>query len=97
GAAARLVSYIRADESPHVGYLRTVLSEMRDRTWIGSQGRRHAGAEIIGGIWEPLLAHSLGPGREVGRQATLGEVEYWCGQHAGGADILAEFHSVGDG
>jgi hypothetical protein len=97
GAAARLVSYIRADESPHVGYLRTVLSEMRDRTWVGSQGRRHAGAEIIGRIWEPLLAQSLGSGREEGRKATLGEVEYWCVQHAGGADILAEFHSVGDG
>jgi hypothetical protein len=97
GAAARLVSHIRADESPHVGYLRTVLSEMRDRTWIGSQGRRHAGDQIIGRIWEPLLAQSLGPGREEGRQATLGEVEYWCGQQAGGTDILAEFHSVGDG
>ena len=35
GEAARLVSYIRADETPHVGYLRTALSEMRDRTWVG--------------------------------------------------------------
>src|SRR5581483_11267213 len=33
GEAARLVSYIRADETPHVGYLRVALSEMRDRTW----------------------------------------------------------------
>ncbi len=44
GEAARLVSYIRADESPHVGYLRTALSEMRDRTWVGEGGqpaRRH--------------------------------------------------------
>ena len=69
GEAARLVSYIRADETPHVGYLRTALSEMRDRTWIGEGGRRHAGSDMIGRIWEPLLAHSLGPGRDEGRRA----------------------------
>ena len=62
GQAARLVSYIRADETPHVEYLRTALSEMRDRTWIGEGGRRHDGAQMIARIWEPLLAHSLGAG-----------------------------------
>ncbi len=40
GEAATLVSYIRADETPHVAWLRTALSEMRDRTWVGSDGRR---------------------------------------------------------
>ena len=95
GEAARLVSYIRADETPHVGYLRTALSEMRDRTWIGDGGRRHAGCDMIGRIWEPLLAHSLGPGRDEGRRAALSEVEFWCARHVDGADILAEFHSLG--
>ncbi len=38
GEAARLVSFIRADETPHVGYLRTALTEMRDRTWRGDGG-----------------------------------------------------------
>ena len=95
GEAARLVSYIRADETPHVGYLRTALSEMRDRTWVGEGGRRHAGADMIGRIWEPLLAHSLGPGRDEGRRAALGEVEFWCARRRDGADILAEFHSLG--
>jgi hypothetical protein len=95
GAAARLVSHIRADETPHVGYLRTALSEMRDRTWIGTSGRRHAGTEMIERIWDPLLAHSLGAGREEGRRATLGEVEYWCRQRTNGSDILAEFWAAG--
>ena len=35
----RLVSYVRADETPHVEYLKTVLSEMRDRTIVGDAGR----------------------------------------------------------
>jgi hypothetical protein len=95
GEAAQLVSYIRADESPHVGYLRTALSEMRDRTWVGDGGTNHAGADMIKRVWEPLLAQSLGPTREEGRRAALNEVEYWCNQRAGGADILAEFRSLG--
>jgi hypothetical protein len=95
GEAARLVSFIRADESPHVGYLRTALSEMRDRTWRGDDGLDYAGTEMIGRIWDPLLAHSLGPVREEGRRGALAEVEFWCAQHKNGEDILAEFHSLG--
>jgi hypothetical protein len=96
GEAARLVSHIRADETPHVGYLRAALSEMRDRTWMGEGGKHHKGDDMIGRLWEPLLAQSLGPGREEGRRAALGEVEYWCAKHPGGSDILAEFLSLGD-
>ena len=95
GEAARLVSYIRADETPHVGYLRTALSEMRDRTWIGEDGSRHAGADMIQRIWEPLLAQSLGPVAEGSRRATLNEIEHWCGKHKNGAEILADYHSLG--
>ena len=41
GEAAELVRYIRADETPHVEYLRTALTEMRDRTFVGESGRQH--------------------------------------------------------
>lgn len=96
GEAARLVSYIRADETPHVRYLRTALSEMRDRTWIGEGGRPHQGRAMIDRIWEPLLAQSLGPAREEGRRAAMAEVEHWCAQRRNGADILAEFVALGN-
>ena len=95
GEAARLVSFIRADETPHVGYLRTALTEMRDRTWRGDGGRTYAGTDMVGRIWDPLLAQSLGPVREEGRRAALAEVEFWCAQRANGDDILAEFLSLG--
>jgi hypothetical protein len=95
GAAADLVSYIRADETPHVDYLRTALSEMRDRTWVGADGVRHAGTDMIERIWAPLLAQSLGPARDETRRATMAEVEFWCGTRSNGADILAEFRSMG--
>ncbi len=94
GEAARLVSYIRADETPHVGYLRTALTEMRDRTWIGESGRTYSGSELIDRLWQPLLADSLGAGRRASRAAALGEVEHWCARRRNGADLLAEFHSL---
>jgi hypothetical protein len=94
GRAAELVSYIRADETPHVGYLKTALTEMRDRTWIGATGKKHSGQEMFDLLWERGLEQSLGEGRQQTRRAVLGEVEHWCLQHEGGADVLAEFHSL---
>jgi hypothetical protein len=95
GAAAELVGYIRADETPHVGYLANALTELRDRTWIGEGGKHHAGADMIDTLWQHLLAQSLGPGRAQSRKAVLGEVAHWCRRRANGEDLLAEFHSLG--
>jgi hypothetical protein len=70
GTAAQLVSYIRQDESPHVDYLRTVLSEMRARTFLGGTGKRHDGAEVIDSIWQQCLSDSLGAGDRRNRAVT---------------------------
>ncbi|MEO6317847.1 MAG: hypothetical protein ABIP36_03605 [Acidimicrobiales bacterium] len=94
GRAADLVSFIRADETPHVGYLKTALTEMRDRTWLGAGGQKHAGTDMIGRLWDRGLEQSLGAGRAQTRQAVLSEVEHWCLAHEGGADILAQFHAL---
>jgi hypothetical protein len=94
GAAAELVSYIRADETPHVEYLRTALTEMRDRTWVGTSGKRYPGNDMIATLWSNALEQSLGAGREQGRKAVRGEIEHWIGRHSNGADILAEFDSL---
>jgi hypothetical protein len=94
GAAGKLVSYIRADETPHVAYLATALTEVRDRTWIGDGGKRHAGADMIDRLWEQLLDQSLGAGRAQSRKAILGEVERWCRERERGEEILGEFHSL---
>ena len=60
GEAAELVRCIRADETPHVDYLRTALTEMRDRTFVGESGRTIAGTEVIGTLWDAALEQSLG-------------------------------------
>jgi hypothetical protein len=95
GEAARLVSHIRADETPHVNYLATALTELRDRTWVGEDAETHDGTEMIDRLWEHHLAASLGSGREQSRRAVLAEVEHWCRRRTNGEDLIAEFHSLG--
>jgi hypothetical protein len=94
GEAARLVSYIRSDETPHVAYLKTTLSEMRDRTFLGSSGKRYAGADLIARVWDRSVADSLGARREANLKLALGEVEHALDGHPRRADLLAEFHSL---
>ncbi|MGH9274137.1 MAG: hypothetical protein ACRDZU_05760, partial [Acidimicrobiales bacterium] len=96
GRAADLVAYIRADETPHVDYLKTALTEMRDRTWLGAGGTKHAGTEMIATLWNQALDSSLGANRVQTRKAILNEVEHWVLQRSNGADILARFHELGD-
>lgn len=94
GEAARLVSYIRADETPHVEYLRTSLSEMHDRTFVGSSGRKLSGAEVVGRIWDQGLEESMGVAEEMSRSAIRREVELALSRHKRGVDILAEFDGL---
>ena len=96
GEAARLVSYIRADETPHVEYLRTSLTEMRDRTFVGESGKHYAGTEIIGSMWDVSLKESLGILEEQNKAATIKEIERAVLQRSNGRDMLAEFHSLAD-
>lgn len=75
GEAARLVACIRADETPHVDYLRTALTEMRDRTFVGESGRRVPGSEVVPVLWDELLADSLGARRELFVRTALAELD----------------------
>jgi hypothetical protein len=56
--AAAMVGYIRNDESPHVEYLRTALSELRACTFIGTAGVELAGCEVVDGLLNRTL-HAL--------------------------------------
>lgn len=53
--AAALVGYIRSDEAPHVEYLRTALSELRGRTFVGMHGTEVAGTDVIDGLLNRTL------------------------------------------
>ncbi|MCH2170728.1 hypothetical protein MK489_08075 [Myxococcota bacterium] len=46
-AAAAMVNHIRSDETPHVEYLRTALSEIRCRTILAEDGTRVPGQRLV--------------------------------------------------
>lgn len=95
GEAARIVSYIRADETPHVAYLRVALSEMRDRTWTGASGRRHSGNLIVDRLWDELLDQSRGERRQDLLQVTWREIDRAVARRRDRDDLLEEFWSLG--
>jgi hypothetical protein len=95
GRAADLVSYVRADETPHVEYLRTALTEMRDRTFVGESGRRIPGAEVIGTLWDTALEQSLGVNRENFLRTALAEVEHALERNPRRSELLEGFQSLG--
>jgi hypothetical protein len=63
GVAADLVRAIRQDESPHVEYLRTALSEMRDRTFVGVDQTSVPGTVVVNELWTRGLVESTGARR----------------------------------
>jgi hypothetical protein len=96
GAAAEIVRSIKADETPHVEYLRTGLSEMRARTFIGESGRRYPGVDIIDAMWDASMAESLGILEDQNRAFVLSEIERDVGARPNGRDLIEEFHALGD-
>ncbi|HUY65946.1 MAG TPA: hypothetical protein VMV06_03940 [Acidimicrobiales bacterium] len=95
GSAARLVSYIRSDETPHVAWLRTALSEMRDRTWVGSGGRNHPGSEMVSLLWERALSDSLLLRRRENINFIMREIEDALAGRDEADDIIDELLSLG--
>ncbi len=95
GTAAQLVSYIRQDEAPHVAYLATTLTEMRDRTFIGESGAKIPGSEVVGRLWDLGLAESLGERRDANLRVTRREVEIALEGNPRRDEILEQFHTLG--
>jgi hypothetical protein len=94
GAAAQLVTYIRQDESPHVDYLRTALSEMRERSFAGSSGRAHPGASVIDPIWDSCLTESLGLGDRRNRAIFDALLDRALARRADGQELRTEFDAL---
>jgi hypothetical protein len=95
GEAGRIIDYIRADESPHVAWLQTALSEMRDRTWVGSDGTRYAGTDMIGQMWERAVSESVLLRRAENLQFTMKEIELAAAGRSDADDLIDEMLSLG--
>jgi hypothetical protein len=93
--AVELVRCIRADETPHVDYLRTSLSEMRDRTFVGASGKTYAGTEVIQKFWDTALELSLGVNRQNFIKQQIDEIEHALEGNKRRAQILEGFYALG--
>jgi hypothetical protein len=94
GYAANLVSYIRADETPHVEYLKTTLTEMRDRTFIGVNGEKIPGTDVINPIWDRAVYASTVTSRPATIETQLGEVKHACKARKDGDEVLEGFNAL---
>lgn len=96
GEPARLVSYIRADETPHVAYLRTALTEMRDRTWVGLSGATYSGAEMMALAWDRQVQSSVFLRRADGLKLAMSEVRHAIGARPDAGDLVEGMLALGD-
>ena len=94
GRAADLVRCIRSDETPHVEYLRTAISEVRDRTVRTTSGENVPGSEFIACIWDSAMGDSLGPRRAQFVETTNREIARSLEHLRDGDDVLEEFHAL---
>ncbi len=95
GSAAELVDYIRHDEAPHIAWLRTALSEMRDRTWVGSSGATYPGTEMLQRLWDKTLRNSVIVRRQSNLDAAMTMVVQALEGRPDGDDLLEEMLSMG--
>jgi hypothetical protein len=93
--AANLVRYIRSDESPHVEYLRTVLSEVAARTLLTEDGREMPGLDAVNALVERSLRMMIRQ-RTNERAKTLHEqIRVAAERHVKDIDhFMAEFDSL---
>ncbi|MBI2704660.1 MAG: hypothetical protein HYX32_05135 [Actinobacteria bacterium] len=95
GEAADIVSYIRQDETPHVGYLTVALSEMRDRTWVGRTGTKYDGEEMIQLLWDKAMSESLFARRGDFLKLISREINNAIEGRADRDDLMDEFWPLG--
>ncbi len=93
-AAGAMVSYIRTDESPHVEYLRTALSEVAARTLRTVDGKTLPGHEVVWGLMHRVL-HGLTHERREEQRGDIRESLIDAMQvHANPASLLERFDEL---
>jgi hypothetical protein len=93
--AATLVDRIRQDEAPHVGYLTTVVSELRSFTFKTIDGATLHGADMIDPVWRGMVHwHSVTNADFAHEQARTALVTAILAKQ-NGTDLLHRFDRLG--
>jgi hypothetical protein len=92
--AGAMISYIQSDESPHVEYLRTALSEIRARTLRTVDGRTRSGREVIDRTLDRTLREIWRRRTQEERAATRESLREAAGDHVDPGELLERFDAL---
>ena len=92
--AGAMVRYIRSDESPHVEYLRTALSEARARTLRTADGSAISGATVVDGLLHHVLSRVIESRPREQRDDTRNSLIRAIEAGQAGPSLLAEFDAL---
>ncbi len=92
--AAALIGYIQQDEAPHVGYLATVLAELRCRELVGADGGPVPGRAVIDRARDMLVAFQTGPRHQANVDVRTQVTERALAGHPKRDALLAEFRAL---
>lgn len=93
--AAVMVERIRTDEAIHVGYLQTVVSEMRAFTFKTVDGGTIAGKDLIDPIWQGMIHWHAETQHEKARELSYERVREHFEAMPEGAKLLDQFNALG--
>ncbi len=92
-----MVAHIRADEAPHVEYLRTALSEMRCRTFLTTDGGEIPGHEVVDRMLERQLKGMASTRPQQQREEARSELRRDLGDAPHADDLVRRFEDLDSG
>jgi hypothetical protein len=92
--AAAMVGYIRSDETPHVEYLRTALSELRACTLLGTGGEELRGSEVIDALLQRTLRVLTRERPRLQRDETRSDIAAAVATHRDAAGVQRRFDAL---
>lgn len=92
--AATMVERIRIDESVHVGYLQTVISEMRSFTFKTVDGGTIAGKDLIDPVWKNMVIWHGETQFDLSKEQSYENIKERLLSKENGQKLLAEFDTL---
>lgn len=92
--AATMVERIRIDEAVHVGYLQTVVSEMRSFTFKTVDGGTIAGKDLIDPVWEKMVIWHGETTYDLSKEQSYETIKEGLLSKENGQKLLADFEAL---
>jgi hypothetical protein len=92
--AAELIDRIRQDETPHVGYLAVIVSELRSFTFKTLDRGRISGAAMIDPIWRGMVHWHAVIDADYGREQAHAELSALLARQPNGRELVQRFDTL---